>query len=163
MGTPSINMADTGSWCNRRFVAHHRTSVLSELSCNLLDFIQAATSPMHPAICDESTFMAAGEVCVCFAGVGWARHLPPRAVGFPVIAAFPQWHLSAHHCIKTSYNPFREAECRSNSSPRRNDSVGEWSHRYLLFPQPPYGHFGDAMLVWRQAWSSKTVCAYCAL
>jgi len=41
---------------------------LSEFNCSLLDFIQAATSLMHPEICDDSIFTAAGKhepyICV---------------------------------------------------------------------------------------------------
>ena len=61
IGTPSINIDDTGSWCSRRFVAHHRSSVLSEYNCSLLDFIQAATLLMHPDISDDNVFTAAGK------------------------------------------------------------------------------------------------------
>ena len=47
MWTPSISIPVDGSWCWRRLVAHHRTSVLSELSCSLFDFIQVAMSSAH--------------------------------------------------------------------------------------------------------------------
>ena len=34
--------------------AHHKTSVLSGLSCSLFDFIQVAVSSAHSVTCDES-------------------------------------------------------------------------------------------------------------
>ena len=60
MWTPSISILVDGSWCWRRLVAHHRTSVLSELSCSLFDFIQVAMSSAHSVTCDESASTAAG-------------------------------------------------------------------------------------------------------
>ena len=40
--------------------AHHKTSVLSGLSCSLFDFIQVAVASTHSVTCDESAYTAAG-------------------------------------------------------------------------------------------------------
>jgi len=50
---PSTDRAEHGSWCCRRLVTHHTTSILSQFSYCRLDCIQLATAP-HSQIFDKT-------------------------------------------------------------------------------------------------------------
>jgi len=57
----SIVSVPLGSWCCRRPVVHHKTSVMSAFSCSLLNLIQLATAAVQSEIDAGSSPTAAGR------------------------------------------------------------------------------------------------------